>query len=91
MKESRIIGMGEYTSVHWGGEKSQLERTSKLQSEHGESGWTCTKSPANPLLHHSGGRVVLAIHRCRKPTIGAITGSAVGPYRAAFLTAPSNN
>lgn len=25
-----------------------------------------------------GGRVVLAIHRCRKPTIGAIQGSAVG-------------
>lgn len=26
----------------------------------------------------SGGRVTLAIHRCRKPTIGALNGSAVG-------------
>lgn len=26
----------------------------------------------------SGGRVALAIHRCRKPTIAAINGSAVG-------------
>lgn len=26
----------------------------------------------------SGGRVVLAIHRCRKPTIAAMQGSAVG-------------
>lgn len=27
---------------------------------------------------HRGGRVVLAIHHCRKPTIGALNGSAVG-------------
>lgn len=26
----------------------------------------------------SGGRVALAIHRCRKPTIAAMQGSAVG-------------
>jgi enoyl-CoA hydratase/carnithine racemase len=30
------------------------------------------------LTHHSGGRVALAIHHCRKPTIGALQGSAVG-------------
>jgi enoyl-CoA hydratase/carnithine racemase len=29
-------------------------------------------------MGHSGGRVVLAIHRCRKPTIAAMQGSAVG-------------
>lgn len=27
---------------------------------------------------HSGGRAALAVHRCRKPVIGAIQGSAVG-------------
>lgn len=27
---------------------------------------------------HRGGRVTLAIHRCRKPTIAAVNGSAVG-------------
>lgn len=27
---------------------------------------------------HSGGRVALAIHRCQKPTIAAMQGSAVG-------------
>lgn len=27
---------------------------------------------------HSGGRVALAIHRCKKPVIGAINGAAVG-------------
>ena len=33
-----------------------------------------------PIRDHrdGGGRVSLAIHRCRKPTIGAIQGSAVG-------------
>lgn len=30
------------------------------------------------LLPRSGGRVVLAIHRCRKPVIGALQGAAVG-------------
>lgn len=30
------------------------------------------------LMISRGGRVVLAIHRCRKPTIAAMQGSAVG-------------
>lgn len=33
---------------------------------------------ANRDHRDGGGRVVLAIHRCRKPAIGAIQGSAVG-------------
>lgn len=33
---------------------------------------------ANRDHRDGGGRVVLAIHRCRKPVIGAIQGSAVG-------------
>jgi enoyl-CoA hydratase/carnithine racemase len=41
----------------------------------------CTyhSQPSCPMLKcHSGGRVALAIHRCRKPTIAAMQGSAVG-------------
>ena len=30
------------------------------------------------MLHHRGGRVTLAIHHCRKPSIAAIQGPAVG-------------
>lgn len=38
------------------------------------------KGGAEPVREHrdGGGRVALAVHRCRKPVIGALQGSAVG-------------
>ncbi|KAJ9656707.1 hypothetical protein H2201_008466 [Coniosporium apollinis] len=43
-----------------------------------EMGFKTTRGERIEDHRDGGGRVVLAIHRCRKPTIGAITGSAVG-------------